>query len=278
MVLTDSHAHLSYIAEKEGLPALSPILDSYAEAWEEAVGGGRTGPILLDAGVEPGDLPGRLALVGGAPPPFLRFGAGAWPSAENLASPAASLAALDAAIAAAALRGARVAAVGEGGLDYHHMEGSKEAQAELFEGLLALAGRRGLPLIVHSRDAAADTIALIASARAAAPGASAAVIIHCFGYGPEEARSFLDLGCHLSFAGNLTYRGSGALRDACALVPDERLLLETDAPFMNPMPRRGRPSSPLDIDRTYALAAGLRGVGVAELGETVSCNARALFG
>jgi TatD DNase family protein len=104
------------------------------------------------------------------------------------------------------------------------------------------------------------------------------VVIHCFGYGPEEARAFLELGCWISFAGNLTYKGSEALRAALALVPDERLLLETDAPYMNPMPKRGKPSSPADIARTYALAAELRGVAVEDLAETVSRNAHRLFG
>ena len=271
---TDSHAHLSGVAELLGPGALAPILQAYAEAWAGAELEGRAGPMLVDPGTEPGDLAARLGLLVGEAglPPFLRLAAGIWPSAENLASPEASMSALAEAIAALADGSPRLAAIGEGGLDYHHMDGPKEAQCRLFEGQLDLAARLGLPMIVHSREAAADTLSLLALARASAP-----VVIHCFGYGPDEARAFLELGCYISFAGNLTYKKSESLREACALVPEARLLLETDAPYMNPSPNRGRPSSPADVARTYALAAALRGVSVESLADTVSRNAHAVF-
>jgi len=275
MVCTDSHAHLSLVREELGDEGLASVLAAYSEAWSACDKEGRPGPLVLDPGVEPGDLASRLELLGkeGVLPPFLRLAAGIWPSAESLASPGTSLAALEASIGAAHARGFRVAAVGEGGLDYHHMDGSKAAQAELFEGQIALAASLRLPLIVHTRDAAADTFGLLASARTTSP-----VIIHCFSYGLEEARSFLDLGCWISFAGNLTYKGSAALREACAFVGRDRLLLETDSPYMNPMPRRGKAATPLDVERTYRLAAELRGEAVEALAETVSRNARSLFG
>jgi TatD DNase family protein len=274
MTYTDSHAHLSLIAHELGRERLAAILDCYSAANAEADLEGRLGPILLDPGVDPGDLMARLALLegGGSLPSFLRLAAGVWPSAENLVVPADSIASLAETIGEASRRGISVAAIGEGGLDYHHMDGSKAAQAELFEGQMALASGRGLPLIVHSRDAAADTLSLIERARLSTP-----VIIHCFGYGSAEARAFLDLGCWISFAGNLTYKNSGALREACALVPEDRLLLETDSPYMNPMPHRGKSATPLDIGRTYAFAAELRGVGAPELAEAVSRNAHSLF-
>ena len=206
-------------------------------------------------------------------PPFIRLAAGIWPSAANLASPETSI---------AALRprwrrphaAASVAAIGEGGLDYHHMEGSAEAQARLFEGQLASLGSAlGLPMSPplsgrRDRDARARR----------PPRGGLPVILHCFGYGPTEARSFLDLGCWISFAGNISYKGSEALREACVLVPADRLLLETDSPYMNPMPRRGKSTTPLDIERTYELAANLRGVSLPELADTVSRNAKILFG
>ena len=273
MIFTDTHAHLSLISEELGAEALGSLLGAYAEAHAEAVSEGRLCPILLDPGVEPKDLPERLDLVGGNPPSFLRLAGGVWPSAENLASPASSLDCLSASIAEMSRRGIRVAAIGEGGLDYHHMDGSKALQAELFEGQIALASSLGLPLIVHSRDASADTLSLIANA-----GISTPVIIHCFSYGSVELAGFLDLGCWISFAGNLTYKKSGALREACAMVPEDRFLLETDAPYMNPMPRRGTSATPLDVERTYAAAAELRGVGIVELAETVTSNAHSLFG
>jgi TatD DNase family protein len=278
MIFTDSHAHLASVAEELGADALALLLASYSEAAAAASREGRARPLLVDIGTEPGDLAARISLLGpGAEDraTFLRLSAGIWPSAENLASPKASIAGLEAAIEEASRLGVRVAAIGEGGLDYHYMDGDKKAQAELFEGQLALASRLSLPMIVHSRDAAADTLALIGSALAQA---SAPVIIHCFGYGPDEARAFLDLGCYVSFAGNLTYKGSDGLREACSLIPGDRLLLETDSPYMNPVPRRGKPSSPRDVERSYALAATIRGEPVDALAETVSRNARTLFG
>ena len=273
MIFTDTHAHLSLISEELGEEALGSLLGVYAEAHAMAVAAGHQDPIIVDPGVEPQDLPARLELVGGNLPSFLRFAGGVWPSAENLASPVSSLDCLSASIAEMSRRGIRVAAIGEGGLDYHHMDGSKDLQAELFEGQIALASSLGLPLIVHSRDAAVDTLSLIAKA-----GISTPVIIHCFSYGSAELVGFLNLGCWISFAGNLTYKKSGALREACAMVPDDRFLLETDAPYMNPMPHRGTSATPLDVERTYATAAELRGVGIPELAETVTANAHFLFG
>ncbi|MDA8426402.1 MAG: TatD family hydrolase, partial [Treponema sp.] len=166
-----------------------------------------------------------------------------------------------------------VAAIGECGLDYHHMNGLVGAQRELFVGQIELAERRGLPLVVHSRDAAADTLAVLRECRPRIP-----VILHCFGYGPGELEDFLALDCYISFAGNLSYKSARPLREACALVPRGRLLLETDAPYMNPEPRRGRPSTSADVERTYAVAAALRSTSVEELAATVSANARTLFG
>jgi TatD DNase family protein len=270
MIFTDSHAHLSFVAKELGGQALAALLDLY--------GGAQGEPLILDPGTEPGDLASRAALLEPwASAGFLRLAAGIWPSPENLASPEASMAALESAISRAVAGGTRIAAIGEGGLDYHYAEGvegaRKRAQGELFNYQLALASRLGLPMIVHSREAASDTLSILSSSRLASP-----VLIHCFGYGPQEARAFLDLGCYISFAGNLTYKRSDALCEACAIVPSGRLLLETDSPYMNPMPRRGKPCSPADVERTYAFAADLRGVEAENLAETVSANAHALFG
>jgi TatD DNase family protein len=265
-VYTDSHAHLGDLAPGEGGALLAGLLAAYGEAWAEE--GGAERPLLVDVGVEAGDFPPRFARLGRRP--FLRYSLGLWPGREALADPEASLAALARDLEAA---GEDAAAIGECGLDYHHMEAPKEAQAALFEGQIGLAREWGLPLIVHSREAFEDTRALLK-----ARGEGLTVIIHCFGYGPAEVGPFLDLGCHISFAGNLTYKKAAPLREALALVPADRLLLETDAPYMNPEPGRGRPSSPLDVVRTYALAAELRGVAQHVLAATVAANARLIFG
>lgn len=271
MTFADSHAHLSLVAEESGADALRDIMDAFAAAWAEAAARGRPGPIIVDPGVDPSDLAARRLLVGDRP--FLRMAAGIWPSADALADPAVAMASLEASIAQAAAEGHPCAAVGECGLDYHHMNGPRERQMELFAAQIALADRLGLPLIVHSREAFADTLATLAAAKL-----STAVVIHCFGYGPAEARAFLDIGCYISFAGNLTYKKAEALRDACALTPADRLLLETDSPYMCPEPRRGRPSTPLDVGRSYARAAAVRGEDVEALAGSVSANVAELFG
>ncbi len=271
MIYTDTHAHLSLVAEELGFEAVANLLRDYGTAWAA------DGALILDPGVEADDLPKRRALLGDRP--FLRYAAGIWPSEEALADPSVHLDRLVAVLAAdpgegsAAALGARVAAIGECGLDYHHMNGNLAAQAELFVGQIELAEHRGLPLIVHSRDAAVDTLGLLRARKPRIP-----VVLHCYGYGPGELEDFLALGCYISFAGNLSYKSAQKLRSACALVPHGRLLLETDAPYMNPEPRRGRPSTSADVERTYAVAAALRSESIEELAAAVSANALRLFG
>jgi len=277
------------VAEKLGEATLAATFAAY----ESARAGPGLPPLLLDPGTEEDDLRGRLDLAarilaagalggcedpaGGRLPPWLRLAAGIWPGRPALDHPEASVAALEESIAAEARRGFQVAAIGECGLDYHHHEAPEPVQRRLFALQCDLARRLGLPLIVHSREAFRDTLEVLLAEAAGLP-----TLIHCFGYGPEEARAFLDAGFSLSFAGNLTYKKAEALREALLLVPADRLLLETDAPYMNPEPRRGRPASPLDIGRTYAFAAALRGValrsdGEDSLADTVSHNATRLF-
>lgn len=265
IVFTDSHAHLVDVAEGQGA-AWRELLARFSAAWSEASPG--LLPLLVDVGTEAGDFGRRLGVLGQHP--FLRYSLGIWPGEEALREIDESLSALARDLEAA---GPGAAAVGECGLDYHHMDGPSEAQRALFEGQLHLARGRGLPVIVHSREAFADTRAIL---RDSAVGLK--VVIHCFGYGPAEAEAFLEDGHFISFAGNLTYKKAEALREAIRIVPEDRLLLETDSPYMNPEPRRGKPCSPLDIGRTYALAAELKGLSVNELACLVAANATGVFG
>jgi len=218
--------------------------------------------------VEPGDFEARFKLSGTRP--FLRYALGVWPGHPWVDDVPAALAGLEKSLEAA---GPRASAIGECGLDYHYEEESAAAQRALFEGQIEMAARRGLPLVVHSREAFADTLAILKSA-----GKLPRTVIHCFGYGAAEADAFLALGCWVSFAGNITFKRSEGLNAALGLVPEERLLLETDSPYMNPMPRRGKPSSSADIERTYDYAAAARGVDAERLALTVSRNAREIFG
>ena len=272
-VFTDSHAHLEMVAQRLGFPALESVVAAYVMQPEE---------LVLDIGVEPGDLYRRRALVekstaikaempnagpkraAGLP---IRWAAGIWPGREALENAKAAIDALERDIDSG------VDALGECGLDYYHMEGEAEAQRALFGAQIELALNRDLPLVVHSREAFRDTLELVKRRARRIP-----VIIHCFGYGPQEADFFLQAGCYLSFAGNVTYKKSQLLRDALSLVPQERLLLETDAPYMNPMPDRGSPSSPLDIERTYRVASALKAIDIEALRAIVASNLRRILG
>jgi TatD DNase family protein len=164
-----------------------------------------------------------------------------------------------------------VVAVGECGLDHHQEQPDKAGERELFEAHIALAARFDLPLIVHSRNAPRETMAILRDH----PGIRG--IIHCYSYGVEEARVFLDLGYHISFAGNLTYKKSDNLRETLCFVPDDRLLLETDSPFLAPQSRRGQTCRVEFIAETYALAAELRGIDLETLKELIATNADTLL-
>ena len=253
---TDAHAHLSYVAERLGEAELGRIAAAYEGS----------GALILDPGVELGDYRARKERFGRYR--FVRFAAGVWPDPTPFLSIDAALAALE-----GDLQDEGCVAVGECGLDYHWRHGGPAAQDRLFRGQAELAVRYDKPLIVHSREAFADTLRVVRDY-----AGRVAIVIHCFGYGPEEAEAFLKAGCYLSFAGNLTYAKAEPLRRALAIAPADKLLLETDAPYMNPMPRRGKDASPLDIERTYAAAAAIRGVGVEGLREASTKNLMGILG
>ena len=142
--------------------------------------------------------------------------------------------------------------IGECGLDFYRMRQSREAQENSFRFQIGLATRLGLPLIVHSRDAMDETLAILREARPASG------IMHCFAGDRSAARSVLDLGFYISFAGNVTYRSATVLHDSASFVPLDRLLVETDAPFLAPVPLRGKKNRPDYIIHTYRFIAELR--------------------
>jgi TatD DNase family protein len=257
----DTHAHLGFLGERgiDAYECLNRLFDG-------SFGG------IIDIGTEADDLAGRLAAFSRYE--RVRFSAGIWPSWEAAARGPELVRELERQISAAPK--GLVVAVGECGLDYHpRMDDAgenREAAAELLLLQMDLAGRLGLPVIIHSRDAPEDTIGLLSSR----PGARG--VIHCFSYTKEEARVFLDLGYHVSFAGNLTYKNAGNLRDALVYTPLDRLLLETDAPYLAPVPLRGRAADPGMVAHTYALAAELRRMDMAALTGQIAANAKALFG
>jgi TatD DNase family protein len=171
-----------------------------------------------------------------------------------------------------------VRAIGETGLDYYRDSASREDQRRAFAAQIEIAGELDLPLVIHARDPedgseAVDEIFATLDARAA----GRPVILHCFS-APERVADAAERGWYCSFAGNVTYPSAGALREAAAQVPADRILVETDAPYLTPQARRGSRNEPANVVATARLVAELRGVSYEQLERTVEINARALFG
>lgn len=167
---------------------------------------------------------------------------------------------------------ARVVAAGEMGLDYHYDFAPRAAQLRVFERQIEAARAEGLPLVLHSRESVADCLAILKS-HSAARG-----VFHCFTGTMDEAKHILDAGFHLGFTGIITFKNTQYLRDILAMVPADRLLLETDAPYLAPEPlRRQKNNEPSLIAHTFARAAVVRGVSTEELIATTTANARRLF-
>lgn len=166
-----------------------------------------------------------------------------------------------------------VVAVGEAGLDYYYDHSPRATQRVAFEAQIQLANDRDLPLIIHSRDAWDDTFAALRHT-----GAPERTIFHCFTGGRDEARLALDLGAHLSFSGIVTFKSAPDVQAAAALCPMDRMLVETDSPYLAPAPHRGKPNRPAWVPHVGRFIADLRDLPVAEIASTTSANAVSLFG
>jgi TatD DNase family protein len=167
----------------------------------------------------------------------------------------------------------RVVAIGEMGLDYFRDLSPRDAQARCFEAQLALARRAGKPALIHCRDAHADMLAVLARADLGRAGG----IMHCFSGDADLARHYLDLGLTISIAGPVTYPNARSLPDVVRLVPADRLVVETDCPYLPPQPFRGKRNEPAHVAITAARVAELRGETVEALGPVMAANARRLF-
>ena len=168
----------------------------------------------------------------------------------------------------------RVIAWGEIGLDYHYDNSPREVQREVFARQLRQARELNLPVIIHSREADDDTVEIL---RREWGGASRGGIMHCFGGGYEMAAGVLELDFMISFAGNVTFKKAEALRDVARRVPLERLLVETDCPFLTPVPFRGRRNEPARVVETARCLAELHGMELAEFGRTTTANFQRFF-
>ena len=161
-------------------------------------------------------------------------------------------------------------AVGETGLDYYRDYAPRDRQQVLFERQLELAAEVGKPVVIHTRAASDDTAAIL-------DPFTGTVVLHCFS-APELLPVALDRGYYVSFAGNVTYPKAEDLRDAARAVPADRLLVETDSPYLSPQPKRGRPNEPANVVHTAAALAEARGADPAALAAQLDANADAAFG
>ncbi len=178
------------------------------------------------------------------------------------------------AVLLAATEHPRVIAIGETGLDYYYDHSDRATQRALFRTHIAVARQTGLPLIIHTRDAEDDTAAIIADEMA--QGAFPA-LIHCFTASAEFGRKMLELGLTISISGIVTFKNAKDLQEVATSLPEDRLLVETDAPFLAPVPHRGRPCEPAFVADTARFVAQLRGVTPEALAEQTTRNFATLF-
>jgi len=167
----------------------------------------------------------------------------------------------------------KVVAVGEIGLDYHYDHSPRQVQRDVFAEQMRIAADARKPILIHTREAWTDTMALIRRHGNPAFGG----VIHCFTEGPSEAREALDLGFHISFAGIVTFPKSAGVQEAARMVPADRLLVETDAPFLAQVPHRGKRNEPAFVVQTARKVAELRGVDAEEIATITIANFERLF-
>jgi TatD DNase family protein len=165
-----------------------------------------------------------------------------------------------------------VVGVGECGLDYFYDHSDREDQKRSFAEQIALASTLDLTLVVHTRDAWDDTFEILTS-----EGVPSRLVMHCFTGGPAEARRALDLGAYLSFSGIVTFKTAHEIRESASLCPPDRLLVETDSPYLAPVPHRGRPNGPKWVPLVGSAVAESRGVPVAVVERQTWDNASAAF-
>jgi TatD DNase family protein len=260
----DSHCHLSF-------PELSSQLPQIRQAMAQA---GVDRALCICTTLEEFEEVHALALR------YDNFwaSAGVHPDNEGIAEPS-----VDKLLELAARP--KVVAIGETGLDYYQMEERKggrsvadlEWQRERFRTHIRAARACGKPLIIHTRAASADTVAILKEeGEDGSPGAAGGVF-HCFTETAEVARAALDLGFYISFSGILTFKSAADLREVTRFVPDDRLLIETDSPYLAPVPYRGKTNNPSYVPYVAAQVAQLRGTTPEQVGELTSRNFETLF-
>jgi TatD DNase family protein len=255
-MLVDSHCHLDRVD-------LTPYDGSFP-ALMQAIRGAGVGHMLCVC-IHLEGLDGMRAQVAGEPD--VSISVGVHPNERNARDPSA-----DELVRLAADTGA--VAIGETGLDYHYQDGELDWQRERFRVHIDAARRSELPLIIHTRDAREDTIRIMRDAGADAAGG----VMHCFTETWEMAEQALDLGFYISFSGILTFKNAELLRNVARRVPLDRLLIETDSPYLAPVPHRGKKNEPRFVTHVADKIAELRGLTPEAVAELTTANYCRLFG
>lgn len=275
-MFSDTHFHFKMMIEERGANGVE-ILSTMAK---------RNCFFGLDIGTRCDDLESRIACVNnvGIDAKFVKYSAGIWPDVDEIHNRFEAMKKLEDSISNSPVK---IVAIGEGGLDHHWNPSgcdgrcesdfdaaTYEGERELFQMQLELARRLNLPMIVHSRDAFEDSLDCIKNV-----GYNNG-IIHCYSYGIEEARKFLDLGWYIAFGGGTTYTKKAKMDQMMELlrfIPDDRILCETDAPYLAPVPFRGQSNTPVLVEHVYNFIAGARNCTAEELSNLVDDNIRTLF-
>ncbi len=257
IMLTDAHCHLEVETYGDALPGV--MQRARAAGVGRFIAVGASG--ITDGAEEALRLATREADVYAA--------VGIHPHEAHLAAAQpASLARLEQCLAQP-----RAVSLGEVGLDYHYDAATAALQKQLLPQFIAMACRHAKPLMLHVRDAHDDCLAILdAQPLPPRPG-----VVHCFTAGVREAQAYLARGFYLSIAGVVTFKNAAALREAVQQTPVERLLVETDCPYLTPVPHRGKRNEPALVVHTAAVVAELKGISAAELARQTSANAARLF-
>ncbi len=253
--LIDTHAHLDDEQFKDDLPA---VLERARAAGMRVVAVGITADSSERCVRLAGEHPFVYATVGVHPNEAAQAAPGDWDRVVALAERP------------------RVVGVGETGLDRHWDKTPFEMQEEWFARHLELGRARDLAVVIHCRDAEADVVRMLRAAFE--KHGPIRGVMHSFTGSPETAEACLAMGLYLSFAGMLTYKNAANLREVAARVPRERLLVETDSPYLAPVPGRGKRNEPANVAHTAACLAGLHGTSPEAMAEVTTANARRLFG
>lgn len=258
---TDAHTHVVSTAEFSGLTTVDALAAAAAVNITRVVEVGTDVASSRDAIALADAHPEVVAVLAIHPNDAARLGDGLTSALDDLAALFGT---------SPGIRG-----VGETGLDYFRTRepDAQARQRDAFAAHIAWAKQHDLALVIHCRDAGADVLDVLD-----AEGVPERVQMHCFSGGPEFARACLDRGCWLSFAGPVTFKANAELRDALRLTPADRLLVETDAPYLTPVPQRGKPNSSYLLPHTVRFVADQRGADLVELCGQLDANASAVFG